>query len=85
MSPNFVRKLYFNIRKTSIKAEKIDSSLIDTFRIVIAKFEIKNKISRLRCFQEIFLVADIKVEVILEIFFLKLNNANMSFSDKTLI
>ena len=44
----------------------------------------KDKANRPRFFQETFLVADTKFEVILGISFLKINNANILFSKKYL-
>ena len=43
-----------------------------------------DKASRSRFFQKTFLVAKIKFEVILGMFFLKISNADMSFGEKTL-
>ena len=52
--------------------------------MVIADFQIKDKVGRPRFFQETFLVANTKFEIILKIFFLKINNVNMSFNKVTL-
>ena len=52
--------------------------------MVIADFQVEDKVSKPRFFQKIFLVADTKFEVILEMLFLKLNNAAMSFNKETL-
>ena len=52
--------------------------------MVIADFQVENKASRPRFFQEIFLVADTKFEVILGMFFLKISNADVSFGEKIL-
>ena len=51
--------------------------------MVIVDFQIKNKASRPRFFQEIFLVADTKFEVILKMFFFKISNADVLFSKET--
>ena len=79
MNPNFAQKLGFYIRKTSIRVQKMDSSTLKTFRIVIANFQVEDKVNRPRFFKEIFLVADIKFEVILGISFLKISNTNVLF------
>ena len=44
----------------------------------------KDKTNRPRFFQETFLVADIKFEVILGLLLLKISNADLSFGEKTL-
>ena len=84
MNPAFFWKLGFHIRKTNIGTQKIDSSTFETFRIVIADFQIKDKGDRLRFFQKTFLVADTKFKVILRMPFLKISNANVAFGEGTL-
>ena len=79
ISPGYIEKLGFKIWKTNIGAQKINSSILETFRIVIIDFQIENKISRPRFFQKTCLVANIKFEVILKIFFLKISNTDISF------
>ena len=63
----------------------IDGSTLETFGMMIAGFQIEDKVGRPRFFQETFLVANSKLEIILRIFFLKLSNADISFGEKTLI
>ena len=82
INPNFVQKLGLKVQKTNIRAQKIDSSALKTLKIVIADFQIENKTGRPRFFQEIFLMIDITFEVILEIFFLKLSNADVLFGEE---
>ena len=50
MSPIFVRKLGLYIRKTNVRAQKIDSSTFETFGIVIADFQVEYKGGRPRFF-----------------------------------
>ena len=85
MNLNFTQKLYIYIQKISIGAQKIDGSTLKTFKKVINNFQIKDKANRSRFFQETFLVANTKFEIILKIFFLKFNNINMIFDKKKLI
>ena len=66
-------------------AQKIDGSALEIFKMVITDFQIENKARRPKFFQEIFSIADIKFEVILEMLFLKISNADMSFGKKILI
>ena len=84
MNLDYAWKLRLKIRKTNVGAQKIDGSTLETFGIVIADFEIKDKASRPRFFQETFLVANTKFEVILKMLFLKISNADMSFCERTL-
>ena len=52
--------------------------------MIIIDFQVEDKANRPRFFQEIFLVANTQFEVILRMLFLKISNADMSFSEKTL-
>ena len=77
MNPDYARKLGLKIRRTNIGAQKIDGSALKTFGMGIADFQVEDKVSRPRFFQEIFLVADTKFEVILGMLFLKISNADV--------
>ena len=84
MNPDYAWKLGLKIRRTNVGAQKIDGSALETFGMVIANFQVEDKASRPRFFQEIFLVADTKFEVILEMLFLKISNADVLFGKGTL-
>ena len=85
MSSSYTKKLDFKIEKINIQAQKINSTTLKLLRIVIANFQIKVKADKPKFFQEPFLIADIKFEIILEKLFLKISNMHMLFSKKTLI
>ena len=53
--------------------------------MVITNFQVKDKINKPRFFQKIFLVADIKFELILRMSFLKISNADILFDEKILM
>lgn len=48
MNLDFARKLGLHIKKTNVGAQKIDSSTLKTFKIVIADFQVENKIGKPR-------------------------------------
>ena len=85
MNPDFVWKLGLKIQKINVGAQKNDGSIQKTFEMVIADLQVEDKVGRPRFFQETFLGANTKFEVILGMFFLKLSNADMSFSEIILI
>ena len=85
MNPDYAWKLGLKIQKTNIGAQKIDGSALETFGMVIADFQVEDKASRPRFFQETFLVANTKFEVILGMLFLKISNADVSFGKGTLM
>ena len=79
MSPAYAKKLGFKTRKSNVGAQKIDGSALETFGMVIADFQVEDKGGRPRFFQETFLVADTKFEVVLGMLFLKISNSNVAF------
>ena len=52
--------------------------------MVIADFQMEDKVSRPRFFQKTFLVADTKFEVVLRMSFLKMSNVDVAFGERTL-
>ena len=50
MSLAFTRKLSLHIRKTNVRAQKIDGSILKTFEMVIADFQIEDKGGRSKFF-----------------------------------
>lgn len=85
MTLKHTSKLGFQVPQINIKAQKINGSIFETFGIILASFQIKDKLRRARFFYETFLLANISVEGILRIFFLKLSNINIQFLKKKLI
>ena len=53
--------------------------------MVIANFQVEDKLGRAWFFQESFLLAETSTEVILEMFFFTFNNADIQFIEKKLI
>ena len=43
MNPNFAQKLGLKVRKTNVRAQKINGSALETFKMVIADFQVKDK------------------------------------------
>lgn len=64
MTPVYASKQGLPVRHINIGAQKINGSSLKTFRIVLAGFQIEDKLKRARFFQETFLLADINIEVI---------------------
>ena len=84
MSPAYAKSLGLKTWKTNVGAQKIDGSALEIFGMVIADFKVKNKGGRPRFFQETFLVADTKFEMVLRMLFLKISNADVAFDERTL-
>lgn len=52
--------------------------------MVVSIFSIPDKDGRKRFLEESFLLADVKLDIILEMFFLVMNNANVDFQARNL-
>ena len=85
MTPAYTAMLGLKVCFTAIKSEKIDSSSLKTFDMVIAIFQVKNKLGRDQFFQEIFWLANINMKMVLEMSFFIFSNANIQFADQELI
>ena len=68
----------FKTQKTDVRVPKIDSIILKTYKMVISIIYILNKNNRERFFEEIFLLADIKPDVIFGMPLLIMSNANMN-------
>ena len=77
MTLTYAAKLGLKVRKTDIKAQKINGSTLETFEMVLVDFQVEDKLGRARFFQKTFLLADISMEVVLGIPFFTLSNADI--------
>ena len=84
MTSAYATKLGFKVQKTNVRAQKIDGSLLATYRMVIAAFPILYKFGRACFFQESFLLVIASLEVILIIPFLIFSNTDIQFAEKEL-
>ena len=84
MTPAYASKLGLRVRHTDVGAQKIDGSTLQTFGMVLANFQVEDKLGRTRFFQETFLLANISAEVVLGMPFLTLSNADVQFKEKEL-
>ena len=77
MTPAYASKLGLQARHTDVGAQKIDGSILQTFGIVLASFQVEDKFGRARFFQETFLLAKISAKVVLGMPLLTLSNADV--------
>ena len=75
----FAKELGPSIRPTDVRAQKIDGTTLDIFGIVVAAFSVIDKANQVRFFEEIFLVANISLEIVLRIPFLTLSGIDINF------
>lgn len=77
ITPAYTAKLDLQVQKTNVGAQKIVEFSIEIYNMVINAFQVLNKIGRSQFFQEIFLLANISMEVVLKIPFLIFSNVNV--------
>ena len=81
MTLAYAAHLDLNVRVTHVNVQKIDSLSLATYNIVIAAFQVVDKLNRFWIFQETFLLADISMEVVLGMLFLTFSNADVQFAE----
>ena len=79
MSQAFTVLIGLKIRKINIKAQKIAGITLETYKIINSIFSVLDKDNRKRFFKESFLFADVNLDVLLGMFFLIINNADIDF------
>ena len=77
MAMAYASKLGFKLYPTDVGVQKIDGSILKIFRMVLASFQVKDKLGRARFFQETFLLTDISAKVVLSMPFLTFSNADV--------
>ena len=85
MYPAYTMKLGLCARKIDVGVQKIDRSHLDTFGIVIADCSVRDKLRRVRFFQEIFLFANIGLKVVLGMLFPTLSKTDIRFAERELV
>lgn len=84
MQLNFAKNIGFYIWKTDIKVYNINSFRLEIFDMIIAIFQIVDKMEGSCNFIKIFLLVDISISVALIISFFTLNNVEINFGDQEL-
>ncbi len=80
----YTAKLDLITRKTSVGAQKIHASRLETHGMVLARFFFRDSLGKVWFFKETFLLADNSIEVVLGMFFLAFSNINFHFGAEKL-
>ena len=64
--------------------QKIDGTTLETYEIVVSTFSMVNKDDKEGLFEESFLLADVKSDIVLRMPFLTINNADVDFQAQNL-
>ena len=84
MTPAYMAHLGLKVKVSNVDVQKIDRLSKATYGMVIAAFQVLNKLGRFCFIQETFLLADISIEVVLSMTFLTFSNADVQFAEKEL-
>ena len=85
MALAYASKLGFKVYSIDVGAQKVDGSILKIVGMVLASFQIEDKLGRAQFFLKTFLLANINVEVVLDMLFLTFNNTDVQFIEKELI
>ena len=77
MSPAYTLKLDLKVYHTNVGAQKVDGFTLEIFEMVPHSFQVEDKLGKIWFFQKMFLLADISAEIVLDMLFLTLSNANV--------
>lgn len=80
MNLAYTDKRDLKVRKIKVNAQKIDNFSPEFYDIVIAAFQILDKLDYLQFFQKTFLLTIINMEIILDMPFFIFNNINVPFT-----
>ena len=84
MSQAFAYQLGFTIWKTNVGAQKINGTILETYEMIISIFSVLDKDGRERFFEENFLLANVKLKIVLKMLFLTMSNAKVDFQARDL-
>ncbi len=84
MSQAFAQQLGLKIRKTNVGAQKIDGTTVETYRMVVSTFSVSDKDGTERFFEESFLLADVRPDIVRGMPFLTMSNATVDFQARDL-
>ena len=80
----FAKELGLPIRPTDVRVLKIDTTMLESYGMVVAAFSVEDKANRVRFFKETFLIANVSLEVILGMPFLTLSGTDVDFLGREL-
>ena len=84
MTPAYVAQLGLKVQRTNIGTEKIDIFSLASYGMIIAVFQVLDKLDCSWFFQKTFLLANISIKMVLSIPFLIVSNINVQFAEKKL-
>ncbi len=80
----FTSELGLIIWKTNVKAQKINGTTLKTYKMIVSTFFVLDKDGKKRFFEESFLLADVKLDIVRKMSFLTIKNADINFQAQVL-
>lgn len=80
----FIKKLSLIVQSTNVGIQKIDYIVFETYEIIVAVFSVIDQANKVKFFEKIFLMANISSDIVFEMFFLTINDANINFLKRKL-
>lgn len=80
ITPIHIACLNLKVRIINVGAQKIDCLIMKIYKMVIVKFLVYNKLDKIQFFKKTFLLVNTSMKVVLIIFFLSFNNADIEFT-----
>ena len=74
----FEKELGFVVQSINISTQKINSTTLETYGIVVAIFWIIDQANKVRFFKKTFLVASVNPDVVFEMLFLTLSDVDIN-------
>ena len=81
----YIIKLGLYNKKINISKQKIDEFYLNSFEMVIVDCLVQNKLKKIRFLLEIFMLANISLELVLGIYFFTFNKVNIWFIEQIFV
>lgn len=67
------------MKKTNVETQKTDDTALKTYRMIVSTFSVLDKDNKVRFFEESFLLANVKPNIVLKMPFLIMSNIDIDF------
>ena len=84
MHPAFAKRFGLVVQPTNVGTQKIDSTTLETYGMMVAAFSMTDQANKVRLFEKTFLVANVSPDVVFEMPFQILSNADVNFPKREL-
>ena len=72
------------MQSTNVKAQKIDGTTFQTYKVIVAAFSVIDQVNRIKFFEETFLVANVNPDGVFGMLFFILSGADVDFPKREL-